>query len=210
MYKYVTNKHELDELKKACETIIKNVQTSWLKDYFTFQFNLIGSGSNNLITQNGDDGEYDLDYNFILQKDKQGLINDPKKIKELFILSFNKANPNLGFKPAENSTSVITSKLIYGNRFRFSFDVAILCEGNDGNYLKIVQNKSNNQYYWNEVPHSRNYQTTIKLIKKKGKWNELRIRYLELKNLFLSRGEDIASFSILIQALNEIKQTIAK
>lgn len=210
MYQYVTNKQELSELKEACETIIKNVQTSWLKDYFTFQFNLIGSGSNKLITQNGDDGEYDLDYNFILQKDKQGLINDPKKIKELFIQAFNKANPNLGFKPAENSTSVITSKLIYGNRLHFSFDVAILCEGNNGNYLKIVQNKNNNQYYWNEVPHSRNYQTTIKLVKKARKWNELRDRYLKLKNLYLSRGEDVASFSILIQALNEVMQVIKR
>ncbi len=57
MYQYVTDKAELKDLKNACETIIKNVQKSWLKDYFTFQFILIGSGSNNLITQNGESGE---------------------------------------------------------------------------------------------------------------------------------------------------------
>ncbi len=204
MFDYVYDKQELKELKTACETIIKNVQQSWLKDYFTFQFVLIGSGSNNLITQNGENGEFDLDYNFILQKDKQGLINNPKKIKELFIKAFNETNPDLGFKPAENSTSVITSKLIYGNRLHFSFDVAIMCEGNNGNYLKIVHNKATEQYYWNEVRHSRNYQTKIKAIKDAGKWNDLRERYLELKNQHLSRQEDIASFSILIQAINEI------
>ena len=204
MFEYVNDKQKLKDLKIACETIIKSVQQSWLKDYFTFQFNLIGSGSNNLITQNGENGEFDLDYNFILQKDKQGLVNNPKQIKELFIKAFNEANPKLGFKPAENSTSVITSKLVFENRLYFSFDVAIMCEGNNGNYLKIVHNKTTGQYYWNEVRHSRNYQTKIKAIKDSGKWNNLRERYLELKNQHLSRQEDIASFSILIQAINEI------
>ncbi len=204
MFEYVNDKQKLKDLKIACETIIKSVQQSWLKDYFTFQFNLIGSGSNNLITQNGENGEFDLDYNFILQKDKQGLVNNPKQIKELFIKAFNEANPKLGFKPAENSTSVITSKLVFENRLYFSFDVAIMCEGNNGNYLKIVHNKTTGQYYWNEVRHSRNYQTKIKAIKDSGKWNDLRERYLELKNQHLSRQEDIASFSILIHAINEI------
>ena len=204
MFEYVNDKQKLKELKKACETIIKSVQQSWLKDYFTFQFNLIGSGSNNLITQNGENGEFDLDYNFILQKDKQGLVNNPKRIKELFIKAFNEANPELGFKPAENSNSVITSKLVYEKRLYFSFDVAIMCEGNNGNYLKIVHNKTTGQYFWNEVRHSRNYQTKIKAIKDSGRWNDLRERYLELKNQHLSRQEEVASFSILIQAINEI------
>lgn len=204
MFNYVCDKKELADLKRACETIIKSVQQSWLKDYFTFQFNLIGSGSNNLITQNGENGEFDLDYNFILQKEKQGLVNNPKRIKELFIKAFNEANPQLGFKPAENSTSVITSKLVFENRLYFSFDVAIMCEGNNGNYLKIVHNKTTGQYFWNEVRHSRNYQTKIKAIKDSGRWNDLRERYLELKNQHLSRQEDFASFSILIQAINEI------
>ena len=204
MFEYVNDKQKLKDLKKACETIIKSVQQSWLKDYFTFKFNLIGSGSNNLITQNGENGEFDLDYNFILQKDKQGLVNNPKRIKELFIKAFNEANPQLGFKPAENSTSVITSKLVYEKRLYFSFDVAIMCEGNNGNYLKLVHNKTTGQYFWNEVRHSRNYQTKIKAIKDSGRWNDLRERYLELKNQHLSKQEDIASFSILIQAINEI------
>jgi len=204
MYDYVYDKKELKELKTACETIIKNVRKSWLKDYFTFQFNLIGSGSNNLIMVNGANGEFDLDYNFILQKDKQGMANNPKKIKELFIEAFNEANPDLGFKPAENSTSVITSKLVYGGKLYFSFDVAIMCEGNNGNYLKIVCNKRTGQYYWNEVPNSRNYQSKIKAIKAAGEWNQLRERYRELKNHHLSMNDGVSSFSILVQALNEM------
>ena len=208
MFDYVNDKEELKELRQACEVIIKNVQRSRLRDYFTFQFNLIGSGSNNLIMKNGANGEYDLDYNFILQKDKKGLANNPKVIKELFIEAFNEVNPDLGFKPAENSTSVITSKLVYGGKLQFSFDVAIMCEGNNGNYLKIMFNRKTGQYYWNEVPKSRNYQKKISEIKDVGKWNYLRETYRRLKNHYLSRHEDVASFSVLVQALNEVIATI--
>lgn len=206
MFLYVKDKSVISELKSICEDIIKSVQKSALKDFFTFQFNLIGSGSTNLITQNGDNGEYDLDYNFILQKDKKNLFSKPEKIKNLFIQAFNEENPKLGFKCAENSTSVITSKLVYGNKLFFSFDVAILCEGYNGNYLKIKYSKSGGQYYWNEIKSSRNYQQKIKELKKIGAWNETRELYLHKKNMHLERHEDISSFSVLLEALNELCQ----
>lgn len=203
MYDFIKNKQELKELKKACENIIKNVQNSSLREYFTFQFQLIGSGMNNLITQNGETGEYDLDYNFILQKDKHNLFTNPKKIKELFIKAFNEVNPDLGFKPAENNTSVITSKLIYGGQLHFSFDVAIMCEGNNGNYLKLIHSKTTGEYFWNELKSSQNYQYKIKKLKQLGAWNNVREAYLSRKNTYLRRGEERASFSILLEIINE-------
>ncbi len=207
MYIFVP-KNEIKEVSAAVRTIINNVQKSFLRDYFTFEFFLIGSGAKNLVTQNGDEGPFDLDYNFVIQKDKQGLINNPKKIKDLFIQAFNDANPNLGFEPANNSTSVITSRLIYGNKLHFSLDVAILCEGNNGNYLKIVQNKTNGQYYWNEIRSSREYKSKMDVIKKEGLWNVLREKYLDRKNLYLSRGEAKESFSVLLEVLNELYSQI--
>ena len=112
MYSFVEDKRELKEIREVCEQIIKSIQSSWLKEYFTFQFTLIGSGGVKLVTRNGSDGEYDLDYNLIIQKDKQNLFSNPKRIKEIFIEAFNDVNPNFGFKNAENSSSVITSKLV--------------------------------------------------------------------------------------------------
>lgn len=97
MYHYIEDKEIRSELRVACEEIIFNVQKSFLRDYFTFEFKLIGSGESRLITQNGDNGEFDLDYNFILQKDKKGLVSDPRRIKELFIEAFNEVNPKLGY-----------------------------------------------------------------------------------------------------------------
>ena len=204
MYSFVTNKQEKNELRCACEQIIKNVQRSSLKEYFTFQFELIGSGSLNILTKNGENGEYDLDYNLIIQKDKQGLIDNPKRIKDLFMKAFNEANPTLGFKSPENSTSVITSKLIYDDRLHFSFDVAIMCEGYDGDYLKIKYNRSNDLYYWNQVKDSSGYKTKIKALKSMNLWVEAKERYLEKKNMYLKRNEEKASFSILLEVLKEM------
>lgn len=204
MYSFVEDKRELKEIREVCEQIIKSIQSSWLKEYFTFQFNLIGSGGVKLVTRNGSDGEYDLDYNLIIQKDKQNLFSNPKRIKEIFIEAFNDVNPNFGFKNAENSSSVITSKLVYDNRLYFSFDVAILCEGYNGNYLKITQNKKTSQYYWSEIKSSRNYKSKMNALKKLDVWNEVRNLYLSKKNMHLSRQDEIASFSVLLETLNEL------
>ena len=204
MYKFVTKNEEKRELRCACERIIKNVQQSSLREYFTFQFELIGSGSLNILTKNGETGEYDLDYNLIIQKDKQGLIDNPKKIKDLFMKAFNEANPTLGFESPENSTSVITSKLIYDNRLHFSFDVAIMCEGYNGDYLKLKYNKISGLYYWNQVKDSRGYKTKIKLLKNNNLWVEAKGRYLEKKNMYLKKNEEKASFSILLEVLKEM------
>ena len=204
MYSFVEDKRELKEIREVCEQIIKSIQSSWLKEYFTFQFNLIGSGGVKLVTRNGSDGEYDLDYNLIIQKDKQNLFSNPKRIKEIFIEAFDDVNPNFGFKNAENSSSVITSKLVYDNRLYFSFDVAILCEGYNGNYLKITQNKKTSQYYWSEIKSSRNYKSKMNALKKLDVWNEVRNLYLSKKNMHLSRQDEIASFSVLLETLNEL------
>ena len=66
MYRFA-NQQDVKELAKWCEEIIKEVQIE-VKEYFTFSFNLIGSGGKKLVTQNEDES-FDLDYNLILQKD---------------------------------------------------------------------------------------------------------------------------------------------
>ncbi len=204
MYHYIEDKEIRTELRVACEEIILNVQKSFLRDYFTFEFKLIGSGETRLITQNGDTGEFDLDYNFILQKDKKELISNPKKIKELFIEAFNEVNPNLGFKPANNSRSVITSRLVRNNRLYFSFDVAILCEGNNGNYYKIIYDKQSDRYLWNEVKSSRGYQEKMSILKRNGQWLKIKDLYLKKKNMYLCNNSERSSFSILLETLNEL------
>lgn len=42
-----------------------------------------------MVTQNAEEA-FDLDYNLILQKDKQGLIDNPQRIKDIFRGAFDR------------------------------------------------------------------------------------------------------------------------
>lgn len=179
MYIYI-EKDERQILTKVCEEIILNVQNE-VKEYFSFDFRLIGSGEKRLLTKNGESGEFDLDYNIFLQKDKKNLLSSPDKIKQIFLNAFNNVNSEYGFKYAQDSTSVITSKLLYDNKLYFSFDVAIIKEGNNGNYYKLIFDKFSNRYIWNEVKQSKDYMLKFKVIKEKGYWLLFKKDILNLK-----------------------------
>lgn len=200
MYKYVSKK-EIRDIREYCEEIIKKIQKSQLKDFLTFSFYLIGSGKTNLITINGDNGTYDLDYNLILQKDKADLFSKPQKIKELFSKEFDKERNNFNIKKIENSSSVITLKF---KDKKANVDIAILRKNNNGNYSKIIYDKNKNRYIWNEIKCSKNYQDNINSIKQKMCWNEVRDRYLFKKNSYLRQNKNISSFSILLETINEV------
>ena len=202
MYKYVSKK-EIRYIREYCEEIIKKIQKSQLKDSLTFSFYLIGSGKTNLITINGDNGTYDLDYNLILQKDKEDLFSKPQKIKELFSKEFDKERNNFNIKKIENSSSVITLKFKDKN---VNVDIAILRKNNNGNYSKIIYDKNKNRYIWNEIKCSKNYQDNINLIRQQMCWNEVRDRYLFKKNSYLRQNKNISSFSILLETINEVMQ----
>ncbi len=200
-YDYVINA-EAKAVKKQCEELIHKVQDE-LYDYFTFDIRLIGSGETRLIMRQGESGAFDFDYNLILQKDKKKLISsDVKKIKELFITAFNNAVKGSVLKNAQNRHSVITIKLIDGNSVKFSFDVAIVYEGNNGNFYKLAFDKQNNRYLWNELKNTKNYQQRFKAVKDAGKWAEFREKYKEKKNDSAKRNHP--SFSIFLETLNEI------
>lgn len=78
-YKFA-KQSEVKELESWCMDILHAVQEE-VRDYFTFDIRLIGSGDKRLVTQNSDES-FDLDYNIILQRDKKGLLNNPKQIKD--------------------------------------------------------------------------------------------------------------------------------
>lgn len=200
MYKYVSKK-EIRDIREYCEEIIKKLQKSELKEFFTFSFYLIGSGKTNLITINGDNGTYDLDYNLILQKDKADLFSKPQKIKELFSKEFDKERNHFNIKKIENSSSVITLKF---KDIKANVDIAILRKNNNGNYSKIIYDKNKNRYIWNEIKCSKNYQDNINSIKQQMRWNEVREKYLFKKNSYLRQNKNISSFSILLETINEV------
>lgn len=203
-YKFA-KQSEVKELERWCMEILHAIQKE-VKEYFTFDIRLVGSGDKRLVTQNGDEA-FDLDYNIILQKDKKGLLNDPKRIKEIFVTSFNTVLKTRvsNYTHTSDSTSVITAKIVNDNRLEFSFDVAIIVEGDDGYFYRLMHDKQTKRYIWNQVKHSENYFERFKAAKEKGYWLQFKKRYLELKNLHLSRQDNVKSFSIFLETLNEFR-----
>lgn len=203
-YRYA-KQSEVKELNEWCRNILLEVQEE-VSDYFTFDFRLIGSGEKRLVTQNADDA-FDLDYNIILQKDKKGLLDNPKRIKDLFRNSFyNVLKKHVkNYSHVGDSTSVITIKLINSRSVEFSFDVAIMVEGDDGRFYQLINDKNTEKYIWNQVQKSKNYFARFKSIKERGDWVKFKKRYLELKNIHLKAQDGVKSFSIFLETLNEFK-----
>lgn len=194
---------EVKELEAWCMEILHAVQDE-VREYFTFDIRLIGSGDKRLVTQNSDES-FDLDYNIILQKDKKGLLDNPRQIKEIFVKRFKAIlEKNVAdYNYVSDSTSVITAKLIRNNRIEFSFDVAIIVEGDDGYFYRLINDKKTGRYIWNQVKQSANYLERFKSVKENGDWVEFKERYLELKNMHLRRQDGVKSFSIFLETLNE-------
>mgnify|MGYP001075900585 CR=1 FL=1 len=200
---HFANQNEVKELAKWCMEVLHEVQDE-VREYFTFDIRLIGSGDKRLVTQNGN-GSFDLDYNIILQKDKKGLLNNPKQIKEIFAKRFKYVLEKYvsDYSYVSDSTSVITAKLVRNNQLAFSFDVAILVEGDDGYFYRLINDKNTGRYIWNQVKQSADYLERFQAIKENGYWNMFKQRYLELKNMHLRRQDEVKSFSIFLETLNE-------
>lgn len=211
-YQFATKK-DVQAANKWCRSVLIDVQ-NLVRDWFTFDFRLIGSGGKHLVTYN--EGQpFDLDYNIIIQKDKHSLHDKPAIIKEKFIEAFKAvfSKTITGFNADEyfkinNSTSVITIKYISYGSLEFSFDVAIMQENENGYLEKIIFDKKNNVFIWNKVKQSDNLYDKAVQVKQNYDWNKVRNRYLELKNNSLRNNDETKSFSIFIQVINEFYQQL--
>ena len=196
---------DVTELNKWCLDIIHNVQRD-LKEYFTFDIRLVGSGEKRLVTIDSN-GLFDLDYNLIIQRDKQDLINDPKAIKNLFMQAFKLELNKVvkGFNYVSDSKSVVKNEIVYDNRLQFKFDVAIMVKADNDSYYKLVNDKRSGNYIWNQIKDSKNYVERFLAIKHAGLFEQFKDRYLELKNIHSRRGDDVQSFSIFLETLNDFE-----
>ena len=185
-------------LKKTCELLrTKGISA---------QFSLVGSGARNMITRNGD-GPYDLDYNLLIMKAEERYWNDLRLLKETVRNALNRAERREFFSDAQDSTSCLTALLHFKDtpNVEFSFDVAIIKKNPNGNYMRLVHNKPWNQYTWNEVPNSHQVKDKADELKEAGLWQEVRDRYLEKKNMYLSwQDRNHPSFVVYVEAVNEV------
>ena len=183
---------EAKRYRSDCSNVLKETCELLKEKGISAQFSLVGSGARNMITRNGD-GPYDLDYNLLVMK-ADNEYRDPRLLKDTIRNVLNKAVGGKFFSDAQDSTSCLTALLHFKDtpNVEFSFDVAIIKKNPNGNYMRLVHNKSWNQYTWNEI-------------KEEGLWQEVRDRYREKKNMYLSwQDRNHPSFVVYVEAVNEV------
>lgn len=198
--------------RKDCADILKEVCTSLKKEGISAQFSLIGSGSRNMITRNGE-GPYDLDYNLEIFSAPEEYWHELWRLKERVRRALNDAEGAEYFQDANDSTSCLTAILYFDDspEIEFSFDVAIVTKNEIGNYMRLVHNKrivllnGHQQFTWNEVKNSKRIKDKVDALKHERLWQEVRDRYLELKNMYLRRNDNNhPSFIVYVETINEI------
>ena len=204
-YRYVT-KNEAKPYKEKIIELLNLIQDE-VRDQFTFKYTPVGSSSpnRNMITclTNGNIG-FDFDYN-IEPNLSDG--NSPDKVRKVIYDGLKKYALRFGYTKVENSTSVITIKVIEHRRKRilYSCDFAIVhnYEGDDGTIKQeyIRFNKEHQTYSWQDRGKGFYIEHKIEWLKKNGYWNDLRCYYIEKKNY--NEDPNKHSRSLLAEAVNE-------
>ncbi|MDE7432931.1 MAG: hypothetical protein K2N34_13590 [Lachnospiraceae bacterium] len=211
MYHYIQNKDFMKRMKRLCSGIINQLVQSINNDsVMTVRAYLVGSGAQNLVTQNGNE-PIDLDYNICIIDRKSANIYTEREIKEYIRKKFNKILNANGWSDCRDSTSVLTTEkrqFTRGIRTAFSIDLAIIEERNNGWY-RLIHVKTGliifDRYYWNEVPSSKGLQQKVNALKSNNLWNNVREVYLDKKNMYLCRNDySHPSFIVYIETVNQI------
>lgn len=206
-FQYVTEK-QLSPTKQDLIQIIYSVENE-VRQYFTFQFNFVGSVERNMVT-------YDVGSNIGFDFDVDIHVNDDckysaKDIKTKIRLALNKVAPHFGYDNAEDSTRVITIKVKdrKNSKILHSCDFAIVSGyvDDDGNERQeyIHFNKKQKTYSWQEQPQGFYLlEEKAEWIKDCGYWNELRTLYLYKKNC--NNNPNKHSRSIYAETVHEMCQ----
>ena len=210
MYRIV-DESEWSPYQKDCAEILRGLCSMLKTDKgIIAQFTLVGSGARNMVTRNGD-GPFDLDYNLEIIRAPEMYWKDLRKLKDTVRIYLDKASGSKCFSESQNSTVALTAILHFTDepQVEFSFDVAIVKRNTKGTLCRLVNNKLyafQGQYFWNEIRNSEDVKGKSDCIKEIGKWQEVRQRYVDLKNQYLFSPHDRShkSFIVYIEAVNEI------
>lgn len=210
MYNYVTDKQLISSMRSGYGDIMQDLCHALKEEYdIGATFTLVGSGARNLILQNANE-PIDLDYNLkIIRIDDY---EDCFYIKECVRKAFNIVLNKRGWADCEDSKSSLTTEKRYFPRIsdtEFSMDVCIVCEDEDGNFNRLIHEKTGfiwtDEYYWNMAPNSRDIKFKVDYIKSNGKWELVREQYKKIKNKYLTQnGHNHPSFICYIEAVNNV------
>lgn len=207
-FQYVPKKQWAPFRNEIAE-LLHNVQND-LRQKFTFQYQLIGSASHNMVTVDlAANTGFDFDFNIIINNPE---LFPPKQFKEMLTSRINKHSSKYRYDFAEDSTRVITIKVKDRKNAKIlhSVDFAIVRNYIDAEgYIcqdYIHNDKRTGRYLWEEQP-SGYYELPDKIdfCKKYNLWNsEVKPLYLQNKNQ--NQNPHIKSRHIFSQTLNTICQ----
>lgn len=201
------SKHD-PKVQQACRDlleIIHKVQNE-VRDNFTFQYHLVGSYSRNMITYDAKSNVgFDFDINLILNPGAEDY--SPKDINDILRNALNKVVTGYRYSPPEDSTRVLTIKLIDQHRsiIKHSCDVAILRKRQWGNisYLEYIHfDKNFRTYLWNRLAEAEDMSEEIQWLKEHNLWEQLRKNYITKKNS--NRDPHTHSRQIFSSAVKEL------
>lgn len=209
MFHYVDDKCYLKKAQSYCSELLTDLTLELLEKDISSQFFLVGSGARNMVTQNGNE-PIDFDYNLYIQKCND--INNCQFIKETVRKAFNKVLRTYNLSDCDDSTSSLTTKPIYFKdkpKIQFSIDLCIVAQNDKRAWFRLIHEKtgytSNDRYFWNEAPNSKNIKMKSSEIKDAGKWQFVRDEYIELKNAYLQKNDyNHPSFICYIESVNNI------
>ncbi len=213
MYHWIEDKGFLGRMRSLCSGIVNElVQSINAEKQLHVRAYMVGSGAKNIEAQN-ENLPIDLDYNLEILQSPGFDNNDCREIKEYIRKAFNVVLSNNGWSDCEDSTSALQTEKRHftsGNSTEFSIDLAIVTSDNQGNWLRLIHEKTGftyyDKYFWNQAPDSKGLDEKVRKLKAAGKWFDVRETYLTKKNMYLQRsfrGEHRPSFIIYIEAVNE-------
>lgn len=209
MYHYVEDKEFLHKSYSFSADIVNQLVQHLNHFDIETRMTLVGSGSRNMVTQNGN-GAIDYDFNLIIENAPD--INDCRFIKNTVMSVFNEVLNWNNMKDCKDSKSVIETGNIYftrGNQTEFSIDICIVYIDQDGFWHRLIHQKTGfaqfDRYFWNQGPNSNDIWEKEDYLKEINRWKDVRDTYLKRKNMYLSRQDNWhPSFNCYIEAVNEV------
>ena len=210
MYFYVENKTITKQMRNLSSKLLTELRDKLnSKAGINTQIRIVGSGSHNLVTRNGNENP-DVDYNLLIVDSTN---YDGRWLKETIRKTFNEVLKENRLRDCHDSKSVLTVTgipLSNADIKSFSMDLGIVRENDQTKkMMRLVHFKTGSiqtdQYSWEEIPDSDSVKAKEEAIKKAGGWVEVRDRYLELKNMYLRSGDyDHPSYIVYVEAVNQI------
>ena len=122
---------------------------------------------------------------------------------------------NIIVNPSVCPWEIAKIQFVKGNPTEFSKDVCIVYRDTEEHYHRLIHQETGfkywDRYYWNEATHSVGIQEKAKYIKKNGKWELVRVQYLDIKNRYLRQNVyDHPSFICYAEAVNNVYNSLYK